>query len=99
MKKFIVYGNVSASTMSVEIEANSPEEALDKFFDTDEASPSVCHHCTREIEVGEVYEGYVLDEEGNQVYTDAQKREYLSHIIELLKSDKSKEEIIKELIN
>lgn len=97
MKKFTVFGVLSASTRTFETEANNPEEAAENFFESDEASSSLCHYCSKEVELGEVYQTLVYDEEGNEVYNDAEKKIFLHTVLKLLKSDKSKEEILLEL--
>lgn len=70
MKRYSVYGVLNASTQTFETEADSPEEALDKFYDSNEACPSVCNYCSKEVELGEMSHAYVMDENHNEVLND-----------------------------
>lgn len=56
-KKYHVYGMVSASVSLGEYEAESEEEAIQMAEDNQGANwyPSVCHQCSRELDVGDVY--------------------------------------------
>jgi hypothetical protein len=64
MTKYTVVGIVSGS-MSIKVEANSPEEAAENA----ELAPCLCHQCSDEVELGDVYELAVY--EGNkEVWTD-----------------------------
>lgn len=92
-----MFGNISATTIVVDVEASSPQEALDLFFDTSEATPSICHQCSDHIEIGEVYQGHVMDKNHAIIYTDAMKTYSKQEIIKLLQSDKTKEDLILEL--
>jgi len=49
------------ASFNVKVEADSKEEALDKAYD--ESPPSLCHHCSTNLEVGEVIENSELIEE------------------------------------
>lgn len=80
---YLVYGVVSGSTMTVEIEANTPEEAQEKFWDKNEASPSICYHCTKEIEIGEVSEAIVTDSDGNELINETYSKRLLKKIKKL----------------
>ena len=64
MAKYLVFGLASA-TVSEEVEAASPEEAVENA----ELSPSICHQCSREVELGDVYEISVIHD-GKEVWTD-----------------------------
>ena len=61
MKKYRVYGLVSATVDLGEYEAESAEEAEKMAEDNDDAGwyPSICHQCANEIDVGDVYEVHV----------------------------------------
>lgn len=52
---------VSAST-SVEVEADSREEAETKAWEA-VRNPRLCHHCSRQVDIGDVYELSDLDVE------------------------------------
>ena len=57
MKKYSVIGIISASIYIGEYEAES-EEAAEEMAEKDENanwSPSICHQCSGEVEVGDVY--------------------------------------------
>ena len=55
MKTYRVYGLWTASKLIGEFEANSEEEAIAMAEDSDEAYASLCHQCSREIELGDIY--------------------------------------------
>ena len=61
MKKYRVWGSVSASVDLGEYEAESADEAEKMAEDNDDAKwyPSLCHHCSSEIDVGDIYEVHV----------------------------------------
>ena len=69
MAKFMVMGLIDA-TVSIDVEADTPADAVEKACDTGQMNPSVCHQCSRELEVGESWCFRVYDEDGEQVYTD-----------------------------
>jgi hypothetical protein len=52
MKTYSVLITVDASIV-VKVEANSEEEAKEIAMEVAE-TPSICHHCTRRVEVGEL---------------------------------------------
>lgn len=63
--KYTVIGTMNASIYA-KVEAKTPEQAYEKasFY------PSLCHQCSDEVELGDVYESVVLNEGGEEVYTD-----------------------------
>ena len=58
MKKFRVYGLVSAHIVVGDYVADSANDAINMAYDDPEAKTStgICHQCSRELEVGDVYE-------------------------------------------
>lgn len=56
-KKYRVFVPLGATAI-IEVEADSKEEALEKIY-----APSVCHQCSHDVEVGELY-----DEDKAEVY-------------------------------
>ena len=54
MKKWAVTLLVDASVF-VEVEAETEDEAKTKAWEQ-APSPSVCHQCSRDLEIGEIYE-------------------------------------------
>lgn len=56
--KFAVYGIMTASCLIGEYEANSAEEAQAKAEEDKDGNwyPSVCHQCSGEVSLGEIYE-------------------------------------------
>ncbi len=58
MKKYRVYGIVSATVDLGEYEAESKEAAQKMAENNDNVdwNPSICHQCANELEVGDVYE-------------------------------------------
>ena len=59
--KYRVYGIMTASVLLGEYEADSPEEA-ERMSDADPNAnlwPSLCHECSNEIDLGDIYETQV----------------------------------------
>ncbi len=54
MKKYRVILTVDATT-TVDVEANSEEEALELALEQAEM-PSVCHYCAEKIDIGDIIE-------------------------------------------
>jgi len=99
MKKYYVVGTVDATTATFNCEAEDPMQAMDQFYDSDEASPSVCHHCSDEVEVTEVYQARVYDAETHEeVASDADEKVCITYVKGLLESEMTKEDILKELL-
>ena len=48
--KYRIFVPVGATAI-LEVEADSKEEALEQIY-----APSVCHQCTRDVELGELYD-------------------------------------------
>ena len=63
-KKFRVIGLVSASIDLGVYEAETKEEAIDMAYDNDNTNfhPTVCTHCSKEIEIGNIYDEEVYEE-------------------------------------
>lgn len=64
MAKYLVFGLASA-TVSDEVEAASPEEAVENAV----LLPSICHQCSHKVELGDVYEISVIHN-GKEVWID-----------------------------
>lgn len=61
MTKYNVWGSVGADKLIGTYEADSPEEA-EKMADKDpeaDWSTSLCHQCSHEVELGDIYKTYV----------------------------------------
>lgn len=56
MKKYRIYAQVVGSKYLGEVEADSKEEAIEKAFDLDTCSVSICHQCSREIDDAQIGE-------------------------------------------
>ena len=69
MKTYHVLGVIDAN-VSVTVEADSPEAAAELAWESGEMNPSVCHYCSRKLNVGELYITRVHDEHHNEVWTD-----------------------------
>tara|TARA_Y100001963_G_scaffold17759_1_gene21901 strand:+ start:6363 stop:6764 length:402 start_codon:yes stop_codon:yes gene_type:complete len=63
--KYLVYAPVDVQTKVFECEADSIEEAKEKFWESDECSPSICHYCSSEFEVGDTDGAIVMNERGD----------------------------------
>lgn len=57
MPKYRVYGVLSASVVVGEYEAETEEEAIEMANEDQDANwmPSLCHQCSREVALGDVY--------------------------------------------
>lgn len=64
LKKYHVYGVCLATTPSIEIEAETDEQAIDLADEQDIWPPSICHYCSKEIELGGDIEIAVANESG-----------------------------------
>lgn len=67
--KYICYIRFGAS-VAVEVEANSPEEAAKKAYNSDEGNPTLCHACAHEVELGDAYRCEVFDEDQTALLYD-----------------------------
>lgn len=84
MAKYTVVGLVDA-TVCETVEADSPEEAMENAA----LFASVCHQCSRVIEVGDVYDMQVLDEAGELVirfHEEARKERMTKALKDILKT-------------
>jgi len=88
--RYHVIGLVDA-TVTVEVEADTPEAALERAYEDERMHVSVCHQCAREVQVGEVYAARVIDDDGagDEVLTDEQPRLELA-TVEQLKAELAK---------
>lgn len=66
MANFVVIGVYHASEF-LEVEAESPEEASEEAMSR--FSASLCHHCSRKLELGDISHHHVLLD-GEEVYSD-----------------------------
>jgi hypothetical protein len=76
---------------SVEVVASTPEEARDKAHG--ELSPSLCHECSREVNLGEPVYAIVEDESGEVVLDESDdydrgRKEALDEVVALLEAEK-----------
>lgn len=69
--KYTVMGLVDATVLE-DVEADTPEQAYELGIDSLHAS--VCHQCSDELQVGEIYAVRVLDADGEEVFTDEDER-------------------------
>ena len=69
MTKYYVTVIYSASK-SVEVEAESPQEAANKAYESDKAYVSLCHQCSHNIDVGDPYRAYVYNDDQTQELFD-----------------------------
>lgn len=64
--KYTVYLSGFAETW-VTVEADDPDEAAEKACN--EASPLICHQCSKEVQVGDEWEpNAVFNEDGDEVW-------------------------------
>ena len=55
MKTYRVYGLWTASKFIGEFEANSEEEAIAMAEDSDESHASLCHYCSKNLDLSDLY--------------------------------------------
>ena len=68
MKRYRVYGIMTASVLIGEYDAESEDDAIDKADDDPEACtyPTLCHQCSVEVELCEIYKTEAEEVELNQ---------------------------------
>ena len=64
---------------SVNVEADSPEEAIDIAYD-EAGYASLCHQCSSEIDVGDAVRAIAYDESGKKVIDDGLQEAKLSKL-------------------
>jgi len=79
MSKYQVCIIIDASN-TVEVEADSPEDAMDLAYNMDEASPSLCHQCSHDVGLAEAIKTFVYDEDGNEVLDDCQQKNEIKEL-------------------
>lgn len=60
---------IIGASVGGEVEADTPEDAAEKAYETFE-TPSICHHCSGVIEIGDAIGVIIYDENNNEVYDD-----------------------------
>lgn len=58
MPLYRVSGTVTASKYLGEFEADSPEDAVEKALESEEAHVSVCHQCAHDVSDPEIHEAF-----------------------------------------
>lgn len=61
---------IFSADFEVEVEADSPDDAAEKAYNSDAVSVSLCHQCSKDINIGDCYRVIVCDEAGNEVIDD-----------------------------
>ena len=56
MPKYRTYGLFTASKSLGEVEADTPDKAREKAFETGDSYVQICHQCSREIDLGDMYD-------------------------------------------
>ena len=66
--RYRVMALMHANAITDVVEANTSEEAIDAY----EGWPSLCHQCSNEVELGDIY-GFIVEEEdsGKVAHDDA----------------------------
>lgn len=60
-KMWYVYAQINASKLLGEVEAESAEEAIEKGWSLD-THVSLCHHCSRKVDLGDTFDLQVEEE-------------------------------------
>lgn len=71
---------IFSADWGVEINADSPEEACEKAYNSDEAAPSVCHQCASHVNLGDCIRVIVYDENGDEVLDDGFEQRSISRL-------------------
>lgn len=71
---------IFSADWGVEINADSPEEACEKAYNSDEAAPSVCHQCASHVNLGDCIRVIVYDENGDEVLDDGFEQRLISRL-------------------
>ncbi len=91
-KEYQVHLNYGA-WVAVTIQADSPEEAAEIAFDTDEAQETLCHQCSGTIDLGEP-SSCIISQGSEDVYNDTTEWLLRKEIKELKEQLKELEEKI-----
>jgi len=80
MNKYNVSISFGASN-GIEVEADSPEQAAEMAYNHDSASPSLCHQCSKEVELGDAVSVTVFDETGlDELFCDGWQEEEIAKL-------------------
>lgn len=90
MSKFSVSLVFSADS-GLDVEADSPEEAAEIAYNSNEANPSLCHECAGEVNLGDCIRVIVHDENDKEVFDDG------FEVAELAKLTKQRDELLAAL--
>ena len=74
----------------VTVEAESPEEAADLAYETKEASPNICHHCSSELNIGDCIGVIVFNSDDEELYNDTVSDETIKRLESRIKELESK---------
>ena len=67
--RYTVMGLLYANTTSATAEADTPDDAIE--LASDDLWPSLCHQCSDEVELGDIYGFMVYDANDKVVHDDA----------------------------
>ena len=73
MTKYMCLVIIDAS-VGVEVEANSPEDAVNAAFNDKRTSVSLCHQCSDDVDIGDAYRVIVHDASGDKELLDSEAK-------------------------
>jgi hypothetical protein len=82
MSKYYCTVLIDAS-VNMEVEADTPEDAAEKAECSDQGQPSLCHHCSSDVDMGESYGVRVCTQDG---MTELLDTTYTAKEVEKLKA-------------
>jgi len=69
---------IFSADWGVEVKAESPEDAANQAYNSDEASVSVCHQCAGNINIGDCIRVIVYDESGQEMLDDGYEQKEIA---------------------
>ncbi|QSM87561.1 hypothetical protein I3U44_17175 [Mycobacteroides abscessus subsp. bolletii] len=72
MSEYTVYFTTVASSPGITVEADDPEDAINKAWDSDDLPSlgSICHQCARAFDLGGEWEPNAVECDGKVVWSE-----------------------------
>ena len=70
------------ATNSIEVNAASIDEALDKAYNSEKSRVTLCHQCAKEIDIADITRVIVYDDKGNEVFDDGYQDTQIAKLTE-----------------
>jgi len=69
---------IFSADMGITVNADSPEEAAEIAYSSDQATPSLCHQCANDVNLGDCVRVIVYDSDDNEVLDDGFERNQIT---------------------